>query len=157
MPIRSNLTYRSTVAAHIAAQEVEAVMDTRSECFVKELKAAMKARRLNQVELADLTGLDKGYVCRMIKHGHIPKIDALFKLADGLNEPRLAWLVAAGYLREEDIIEVPPEVKAILGSNPLVLSLFKQLAERFATLNETERERLRHAIESVVQLTEPKQ
>lgn len=71
------------------------------KCMLK-VKELMKEKRINQKELAQLSGITESSVSRYLKGNRTPRIDIIVNFAKALN-------VDIEYLMDEDIILTPYE------------------------------------------------
>ena len=62
--------------------------------IAKSIQRYMYLKRLNQGQLADVSGLTHATLSR-IKHGYIPSLETVVKLADGCNV-KVSTFIAAG-------------------------------------------------------------
>jgi len=67
--------------------------------FGSWLKNEMRIRGINQPELAQLTGIEKSGISRIVNDKRKPEIANLQRIARGLNIPDERVFEAAGYLR----------------------------------------------------------
>lgn len=63
-------------------------MAQASTALAKWLKTEIDRRELNQVKAAAAVGVGVGTISDILRRGHIPKLDTLFRLADQFDTPR---------------------------------------------------------------------
>ena len=72
------------------------------------LRAQMKERGLNQTALTARAGIAAGTVNDILRKGHIPKIETLFRLADALEVSHIDIMLVTGHLRRGDTLPGVP-------------------------------------------------
>jgi transcriptional regulator with XRE-family HTH domain len=66
------------------------------------LEAELQKRGLTQIQLAESTGVAAATVHGILRKGHIPRIDTLFRIGDYLGVDRVEMMILAGHLRRAD-------------------------------------------------------
>ena len=71
------------------------------------LQQQMQSRDLTQAQLAVYAGLAQATISDILRKGHIPRVETLFRLADYFDTDRVEMLVLSGYLQRADQDERP--------------------------------------------------
>jgi transcriptional regulator with XRE-family HTH domain len=71
------------------------------------LQHQMQSRDLTQAQLAVYAGLAQGTISDILRKGHIPRVETLFRLADYFDTDRVEVLILAGHLGPADQYEHP--------------------------------------------------
>lgn len=71
------------------------------------LQYQMQTRDLTQAQLAVSAGVAEGTISDILRKGHIPPVETLFRLADYFDTNRVEMLILAGYLQPADQYEHP--------------------------------------------------
>jgi transcriptional regulator with XRE-family HTH domain len=66
------------------------------------LREQMQARNYTQIQAAVHAGVSQGTISGILQKGHIPRLDALFRLADHFGASRVKILQIAGHLQRGD-------------------------------------------------------
>jgi transcriptional regulator with XRE-family HTH domain len=104
-------------------------MQTELTPLARWLQAELDKRSLSQVNAAAAIGVGTGTISEIIRRGHIPKIDTLFRIADYFDTPRDKVVRLAANLP-------PPGVKSTsrLKDDYLIEELvdaFRQIPDQF--------------------------
>jgi len=94
------------------------------------LRAELERLGWTQSQLARYAHMGGATVSDILRKGHVPKAETLFRLADALGTSRLAALRAAGYLPlEEDFAEDDdPRIGVLLAAYAQVPDEWKSMA-----------------------------
>ncbi len=102
-------------------------MATATTALSQWLETELRRRSLSQMALAASAGVGIGTISGILHHGHIPKIDTLFRLADTLNTSRERVLRLAA--------DLPPEPEGGEEEDdyliPELLEEFRQLPDEW--------------------------
>ncbi len=102
-------------------------MATATTALSRWLETELRRRSLSQMALAASAGVGIGTISGILHHGHIPKIDTLFRLADTLNTSRERVLRLAA--------DLPPEPEGGEEEDdyliPELLEEFRQLPDEW--------------------------
>lgn len=85
------------------------------------LRTELKERGLTQAEVAVYAGVGQATISDMLRKGHIPKVETLFRLADYFHVSRERVLRLAGHLPPETEAEAPAEYE-----DPLIEALIQE-------------------------------
>ena len=93
----------------------------------ERIKIALSNSGMKQVELSNLTGIDKGSISNYLAGRYEPKADAINKMAKVLNVNEM-WLWGYDVPAEREKI-VSPDKLALTEGEKLMLELFRRIPE----------------------------
>lgn len=102
------------------------------ETLAKRLKEGMVLRGMKQVDLVEITGINKGSLSSYLSGRYSPKRDAVTKLAEALNVSE-SWLLGASDADLPEVDRLSPGEKDLLEKYRKLNSSGKEAVDRYAS------------------------
>lgn len=94
----------------------------------ERLKIALSQSKMKQIDLSNLTGIDKGSISNYLSGRYEPKSDAINKMAIALNVSEM-WLWGYDVPMEREEKKISPEDPQLNEGEKVLIDLFRRVPE----------------------------